>query len=1141
MARSKRTLTALLLALATGAAAAGTLVPSKGGFNAGLSSYSARIEPGKLAYHAESAIKPAFIFSLRSVRVGDKVLRPGSSRVEKLSSDTVTFRHKAAFSEIYTARENGVEQSWVIDSRPKSGGIVINGIIHTTLHPIKASRGWRFVDGKGSSVLRYGSVTVIDANERKYRCMPTINGDHLAISVPESYVKTARFPIVIDPIVGPENQLCSTFSAATNSQDGVQMAAGLNGFLAVWQDSRGIDLDIFATRLGPNGDVLDPAGIAISTATAEQITPAVAWNGKVYFVVWADRRLGVQHIYGARVLSTGEVIDKQGILISGSSGTQAYPKVASDGAGFEVVWQDSRGGTQDIYGCKISGDGALSRVMGISTQAGSNEENPDIAYNGTTFLVVWRDSRNASITDTDIYGCRVAKNGVRLAGDIIISCDLTGANGITGAQNNPKVCAFDSTWMVAWEDNRSTTSGTDIYAARVNSDGVVMDRNGVQVVGATGIQELPGIGYDGSKILIAWRDRTSRYIQCARIGADGILQDRTPYNVSAGTAGSGGVSVAGCVNGGFEVGWNTLSMAGNDILTARVPRSGAISPVAGSLTSLGLDDQEHYCVADNGREYAVVWAQMVNGNWDILAARVSYSGQLLTPVPVNLTATLYTDQTQPAIAWNGTEYLVTWTDDSSFMDSNLDIRGMRIDSTLRPIDTTPLLICGAADVQQNSWVASNGKNFLVVWEDYRNSSSTSNYYTDIYDAIVDANGIVTNPMSGVNLVTGDQRNPRAASDGTNYYVVWEDYRNGYSLIYGAKVSSSGDCTNSSGTAMPATSYSQATPDICYGNGYYFVTWSDSIYISGCRISASGTITDPSGIRIDTGTTSKKCPSVCWDGSRYEVVWEDYRSSFVGNADIYYASVGGTGVLSPDPKVALVSDLIPQLRPRVFGHSDTGVLFYSRYNNFVNGTCVVTLTQQGMQQVDTIAAAKLLPAGSFISLHGKVVTAVFPDSFYVEEVNRSNGIKVISTITTHIGDIVDVTGVIGITDGERQIMPGTVTAMGVASNPPKPIGIRGEWLGGAPLNANTPGVAGGTGANNLGQLITTWGTVSSLGSGYFYIDAKPGVSIKIKSGSLSQPKVGDFVSITGISSCEIVAGAINRAVLPRQQSDIRALK
>lgn len=69
---------------------------------------------------------------------------------------------------------------------------------------------------------------------------------------------------------------------------------------------------------------------------------------------------------------------------------------------------------------------------------------------------------------------------------------------------------------------------------------------------------------------------------------------------------------------------------------------------------------------------------------------------------------------------------------------------------------------------------------------------------------------------------------------------------------------------------------------------------------------------------------------------------------------------------------------------------------------------------------TISEAKELPDGTLVALASKRVTAKFGTSFYVEEQDRSSGVKVDGATTAAIGDTIDVMGVLATTGGERRI-------------------------------------------------------------------------------------------------------------------------
>lgn len=1104
--------------------------------------YRARITTRGLEYYNKGAANPDLIYSLDRITQAGRSIALTSRPTLAKSANVAALDYGSVVTESYTALDQGVEQCWVIHRRPRSSeDVTIEGKVISPHRIVSSPFGLDFVDERGRRVCGYGKVIVIDSRGRTHSCLPRFDSGKVTIRIPSDYIRKASFPILVDPMVGPEVSICPSYESAPGRQESVRVASSPYGYLAVWQDYRGGTADIFATRISPSGEVLDQAAIAVAASTGDQTNPVAAWNGREYLVVWADRRSGNPHIYASRVTLNGEVLDKQGMLLSATTGVQDYPRVASDGANWYVVWQDTRSGSNDIYGCKVSSDGVPAKTNGISTRA-DNEETPDVAWNGSYYLVVWTDYRNMAGSNTDIYGCRVTRTGIKTGADVIISCTATGTAGFAEEQKWPRVCSFGSNWMAVWEDCRNTAGAySDVYGARVGPTGAVTDKGGISVCQTPGDQELPCIAYNGTQMLCTWRNRDGDdfVLKAARVYTTGGVLDPEGFAVSSGRAGATGACVVGASHAFFVV-WSSFEPITGDAVCSFVLDNGSVTNPAGVVASLGLSDQKDYSVAFNGSEYAVVWSQTVAGGRDILGARISSTGQLLTPTPVNLTAAFAGDQVQPSIAWNGSYYLLAWSGDEAFPSTGWDIRGLRLNSSLGSVDPSPISICAASIDQSRPYVTSGGGKFLVVWEDFRNAVSPY-YYSDIYGAQVTSQGTVTVVSPVISSATGHQKRPAAASDGSGFLVVWEDYRSGSPMIYGARVSSAGQTQDTSGIAMPATYYYQYSPQVCWGGSAYLVAWSDSYKISGCRVGQTGMILDPAGIAIDAYSSSKAYPAVCWDGSKYQCVWEDYRSSFVGNSDVYHTTISSSGVVSTSSTVALASDLNLQLNPKVFAVGSAGMLFYDRNINYVNCTCACRLSEVPVQEVGSVSEAKMLSPGTPVAVRGKIVTGAFSGFFYVQEMDRSCGIRVLSTVPVSKGDVVDVVGTVSLMDGERVINSGILLPMGVAGSPPRPLGVQGDYVGGGPLNAYTPGITGACGANNLGLLIKTWGKVTATGTGYFTLEIRPGLTIKIISGSLTKPAVGKIVAVTGISTCQVDSGSSTRAMLTREQADIVILK
>ncbi len=203
-------------------------------------------------------------------------------------------------------------------------------------------------------------------------------------------------------------------------------------------------------------------------------------------------------------------------------------------------------------------------------------------------------------------------------------------------------------------------------------------------------------------------------------------------------------------------------------------------------------------------------------------------------------------------------------------------------------------------------VAFNGTYYMAVWEDYRNNADTA----DIYGARITASGTVLDPLGiPISTAANAQRRPCITSDGNNFFVVWEDYRNNADTadIYGARITASGTVLDPSGIPISTAAYNQLNPEVTSDTNDFFVVWedyrnnADSADIYGARITASGTVLDPSGIPISTAAYNQLNPDVSFDGTFYMVVWQDYRSGFIWSIYMNRLTTAG-GILDGDGKI-----------------------------------------------------------------------------------------------------------------------------------------------------------------------------------------------------------------------------------------------
>ena len=140
---------------------------------------------------------------------------------------------------------------------------------------------------------------------------------------------------------------------------------------------------------------------------------------------------------------------------------------------------------------------------------------------------------------------------------------------------------------------------------------------------------------------------------------------------------------------------------------------------------------------------------------------------------------------------------------------------------------------------------------------------------------------------------GQARGPGVAFDGTNYLVVWTDFREGGPKVYGARVSPGGTVLDQDGFAISADAGSE--PTVAFDGTNYLVVWSNQASIVGARVNPAGEVLDPGGITISTRANAQFQPTLAFDGTNYLVVW----TTASPYTDVYGARVSPSGtVLDP---------------------------------------------------------------------------------------------------------------------------------------------------------------------------------------------------------------------------------------------------
>jgi hypothetical protein len=353
------------------------------------------------------------------------------------------------------------------------------------------------------------------------------------------------------------------------------------------------------------------------------------------------------------------------------------PAVASDGTETLVVWEKRNGqnGLADIYGRLTKTDATTSRtaVVRISLRA-ADEYLPDVAWNGSSFLVVWETLINGD--RQEIHGRRVSKDGALLGSELAIATR-------NGHQNTPSVTAgANGQFLVAWEDDRNfAATETDIYARRVTSSGGLLDGTPIRV--STDTTQFveddtdPDIAWNGQFYLVVYTDFAE------------------PQQVSS--IEGRGVTPSGEIDHGGHIDAGTLAGDHN---------YGAFEPA----------------VAASGKFFMIVWAEEFPTASRIDIRGVRWDALSGAPEPITI-SNAGGDQTLPTIAFNG-NFVATWVDRRNGKD---EIWGAGISSGGAVQDPNGFLVTN--DFASNGSPAltkgsSKTETFTLAWEINSNTDTT---------------------------------------------------------------------------------------------------------------------------------------------------------------------------------------------------------------------------------------------------------------------------------------------------------------------------------------------------------------------------------------------------------------------------------
>jgi hypothetical protein len=348
-------------------------------------------------------------------------------------------------------------------------------------------------------------------------------------------------------------------------------------------------------------------------------------------------------------------------------------------------------------------------------------------------------------------GCSMTCSTVGAAGTDRIVCDLSTDS------SQPSLAWNGHGYGVAWSDARSGTPG--IYFGRIDVAGSPVGLQ-LRLSGTDATSGNPSLVWTGNEYALIWSDTRdgNAEIYFARLDAGG-----TAVGSQARITHDGATSTAPSLvwNGtGFGVAW-TDERSGPDIYFARLDDTGSVLGAETRISSndAGYGDQSDPDLAWNGTEYGLAWQGDLLSNVDVYFARidaagVSGGGSAITSDPAG--------SHRPSLSWSGSEWGVAWSDDrdgdEEIYFARLDASGAKLGGDLRLTDST-----GASD---HAALVRAGGEYGLAWTDARNGAEETWFVR-----LNDSGGVVGSAFQ-VSDGTALAERPSAIWNGAGYAVSW---------------------------------------------------------------------------------------------------------------------------------------------------------------------------------------------------------------------------------------------------------------------------------------------------------------------------------------------------------------------------------
>lgn len=492
-------------------------------------------------------------------------------------------------------------------------------------------------------------------------------------------------------------------------------------YLVTWSDYVN-GQDILARRVSTNGVPLDAGNLPITSDNNYDDRPRAVWDGSTFVVTF--NRSG--NLMASRVNQAGGIIDATPITVA--NGDYYEYGSASDGSGTIVVNRQYGGnplaGT-DVKGVNVGKPPTTGATQYVVSQAANSETDPSVAWNGSTHVSVWLDTRDGRPA---IYGAPIGPDGKPGATSRIVS-DVKYASELT----RPRIVSDGAGFLVVFYAYDSTAGKRGVHGIRLDATGKP-DATGVFDIylppTPNDFTREPVVAFDGTNYLVVWEHQTNdgggtTSILGVRLPRTATVAiEKEPLRLTGANPVEARLQPSVAFDGtNYFVAW----------LTSRASAAGglSVSHVFGTrVTKEGapLDGEQAICNAFLLQRAPMVAGDPKNGGFmvvwedyrtaleaaDVYGARINGQGQNLDGTSGMKISTEETDESRPRVteSGDGTNWIVAWRDLRS--KQTYDLYGAWVSRAGKVHDPKGLLFSAEGGDEDAPWLNASTDGKLVV-------------------------------------------------------------------------------------------------------------------------------------------------------------------------------------------------------------------------------------------------------------------------------------------------------------------------------------------------------------------------------------------------------------------------------------------